>query len=122
MWLDQRPGYDIEPYKWNSKIFQAPSLQNFGAFKVFMSVPPNFVFSTAQNFGINQQFDPETQLGIVRVYADGKLILTHEIRVPGELHRLPSGFKANFWQIEFEAKVRVFSFQMATSVKELASV
>jgi hypothetical protein len=50
------------------------------------------------------------------------LVSAQEIRVPGELHRLPSGFKASFWQIEIEARVKVKSFQMATSVKELQVV
>jgi hypothetical protein len=36
--------------------------------------------------------------------------------------RLPSGFKAEFWQLEFESRVDILSVQMATSVKELSRV
>jgi hypothetical protein len=35
---------------------------------------------------------------------------------------LPSGFKADYWQIEITSKVIMSSLQMATSAKELASV
>ena len=45
--------------------------------------------------------------------------MTRELRETGELMRLPSGFKADFWQIELEAVVSIDSVQMATSVKEL---
>lgn len=60
--------------------------------------------------------------GTVKVYADGRLILTRNLLTSGEQIRLPSGFKAQFWQIEFEARVKIYSVQMATSAKELRSV
>lgn len=124
VWFDQRRGYGIDPYIWRSKVFQTPEEKNFAAFKVFFyedeedgidpEVPPNY--------DIDQTFDPETQMGVVRVYADDRLILTHELRKSGELHRIPSGFKAHFWYVEFEARIKIKSFQMATSVKELSNV
>jgi hypothetical protein len=122
LWLDLRPGYDIEPYVWRSKVFQTPFAKNFAAYKTYLYGNPDFVFPNPQNYNINQQFDPDTQLAIVRVYADGRLVSAQEVRQSGELHRLPTGFKAQFWEIEFEAKVKIKSFQMATSVKELALV
>lgn len=60
--------------------------------------------------------------GVVRLYADGNLVFTRELLTSGEQFRLPSGFKAQFWQIEFEARVKIFSVQMATSAKELRNV
>lgn len=60
-----------------------------------------------------------TSYGSVRVYADDRLVMQRELRVSSELMRLPSGFKADYWQIEFETNVRVNSVQMGTSVKEL---
>lgn len=122
LWLDLRPGYDIETYKWQSKVFQTPAINNFAAYKTYIYENPDFVFPNPQNFNINQVFDPNTQLAVVRIYADGVLVSAHELRKSGELHRLPSGFKANYWQVEFEAKIKIKSFQMATSVKELSSV
>lgn len=116
------PGYQTEPYKWTSKIFQTPEVKNFSAFKVFFYEDENYMPSGPANFDKGQQFNPANQQAIVRVYGDGKLVLTHELRKSGELHRLPSGYKAAFWQVEFEARVKIKSFQMATSVKELSIV
>lgn len=122
VWLDQRAGYAIDPYLWKSKVFQTPYLQNFTAFKVYFYDPVSFTFPNPQNFNVNQVFNPATQMAIVRVYADGKLILAHELRESGELHRLPSGFRAEFWEVEIEAQIKIKSFQMATAIKELANV
>lgn len=121
-WLDQQPGYKTDPYIWKSKVFQTPDLRNFAAFKLYFYGDDDQVFANPQNFDKDQVFDPATQNAVVRVWADGKLILAHEIRKSGELHRMPSGFKAEFWQIEIEGIVKVKSFQMATSVKELSVV
>jgi len=119
-WHNQNPGYLTETYKWQSKIFQTPHLENFGVFKCYLYGNPTFTFSDPQNFNINQVFDPTKQVLVMRVYADDRLILAHEIRKSGELHRMPTGFKANFWQIEFEGRARVKNLELATSVKELA--
>lgn len=121
-WLDQRPGFKTEPYIWRSKIFQTTDKRNFSAFKLYFYDPEDFQPTGPANFALDQVFDPDTQLAIVRIYADNRLILAHEVRKSGELHRMPSGFKAEFWQIEIEAIVKVKSFQMATSVKELSVV
>jgi len=57
--------------------------------------------------------------GTIRVYADDRLVLTRELHKSSELMRLPSGFKADYWQIEIETAIKINSVQMATSVKEL---
>lgn len=121
-WVDQRPGFKMVPYKWKSKVFQPPESKNFAAFKVYFYEPEGFDLQPPPVHDIDQKFDPETQKAIIRIYADKRLILTRELRKSGELHRMPSGFKADFWQVEIEAVVRVKSFQMATSVKELSIV
>jgi hypothetical protein len=60
--------------------------------------------------------------GIVRVYANGQLVLARELRSSGELWRLPSGYKSEFWQVQVEARIIVNSIEMATSSKELSGV
>lgn len=120
-WVDQRIGNDMEVYKWKSKVFQTGEKKNFAAFKCFF-YDKGITPSAPQNFDLDQEFDPINQQVIVRVYADGRLVLAHEIRESGELHRMPSGFKADFWQVEIEANTGVMSFQMATTVKELSNV
>jgi len=105
---------------WRSKIFQAPDKKNFAALRVYFEVP-TWAPSQSQprNTEEGQTFDRTTQWGLVRVYADDRLIMTRELRTSGELMRLPSGFKADYWQIEFETVIRINSVQFATSVKEL---
>ena len=120
--IDQSPDFEMEPYIWRSKVFQTPEFKNFSAYKIYFYPLPGFVFPNPPNYDINQVFDPNTQIGIVRVFADGQLVHAGEFRVQGELERLPSGYKAEFWQVEIEARVRVKSFQMATSTKELSGV
>ena len=105
---------------WRSKIFQAPDKKNFAALRAYFEVPTWAPFqSEPRNTEEGQTFDRTTQYGVVRVYADDRLIMTRELRTSGELMRLPSGFKADYWQIEFETVVKISSVQFATSIKEL---
>ena len=105
---------------WRSKIFQAPDKKNFAAIRVYFEIPS---WAPTQNpvrvTDDLQTFDRTTQYGVLRVYADDRLIMTRELRTSGELMRLPSGFKADYWQIEFETVIKINSVQLATSVKEL---
>lgn len=104
---------------WRSKIFQAPDKKNFQALRVYFEIP---AWAPTQN-PVRNTAEPQTlaadQYGLVRIYADDRLVCTRELRTSGELMRLPSGFKADYWQIEFESVVKINSVQMATSVKEL---
>jgi hypothetical protein len=105
---------------WRSKIFQAPDKKNFAAIRVYFEVPTWAPFQNpVRDVSEGQTFDRTDQYGLVRVYADDRLIMTRELRTSGELMRLPSGFKADYWQIEFETVVKINSVQFATSIKEL---
>ena len=105
---------------WRSKIFQAPDKKNFAAMRVYFEVPTWAPFqSNPRNTNEGQTYDKTTQYGLVRVYADDRLIMTRELRASGELMRLPSGFKADYWQVEFETVIKINSVQFATSAKEL---
>lgn len=123
-WFDmQTTTRDAEPYIWRSKKFQASRVQNFEAVKVYFHIPVGVTAeptgtvnnTLVQTLGVNQY-------GLMRVYADGRHVATRELRTSGQMFRLPSGFKNEFWQVEFEARVHITSVQMATSAKELASV
>lgn len=121
-WLDQSPGYKTIPYLWRSKIFQVPEKKNFAALKAYFYDDNSIQNPNPPNHELDQVYDPLTQKAILRVYADNKLIAVRELRKSGELLRLPSGYKAELWQVEFEGIVKIKSFQMATSVKELSVV
>lgn len=111
-----------EVYKWRSKKFQGGSAFNISVCRVYFDVPegtPNL--SVTPNTALVQTLAND-QYGLIRAYADDRLVLTRELRTSGEIIRLPSGFKADYWQFEFEARVRIKSFQLGSSIKELRKV
>ena len=122
-WLDISDTTQVKaPYVWRSKIFQAGNKQNFQAAKIFFTVPPSTpTLNPVEVMGLVQTLQA-SQYGLFRVYADGVLKMCREIRVSGQQFRLPSGFKADFWQFEIEARVQVDVMQMATSPSELKTV
>lgn len=131
-WMDissKRPG---GTFLWRSKIFESPNQRNFEAMRVWfksdaeIAVGP--MVSGSWEDGLYWDDDalwfdePENWFGIARVYADGVLKFTRELRTSGAMFRLPSGFKAQFWQVEVEARVKIMSIEIATTAKELGSV
>jgi hypothetical protein len=107
------------PYVWRSKLFQTDDKDNFQAAKVYFRVPPNTpALNPVQNTAPVQTLAAD-QYGLMRLYADGRLVFTRELRTTGELFRLPSGYRAEMWQVEIEARVEIENIQIATSVKEL---
>lgn len=113
----------IVPYKWRSKIFQHPSRRNLAALRVWFTVPSS---TPAQNPTRNTNEPQSTlapdQYGIVRIYADGQLYTTREIRTSGELLRIHSGGKYEFWQFELEGRVNISNMQVGVTVKDLGLI
>lgn len=112
--------------KWRSKVFQPNDRKNFAAMRVYFDTPPWApTLNPVRNTNLVQTLQAD-QWGLVRVYAGSDnnltLVMTRELRTSGELMRFPSGFKADYWQVEFETILKINSFQMATSVKELLKV
>lgn len=121
-WLDIAPNRTREPYIWRSKIFSMPNKRNIEAMRVFFDTfPDSPVLNPVRNVASVQTLAAD-QYGLVRVYADGNLVMTRELREDGEFMRLPSGFKAQHWQVEVEARVRVNEIEFATTAKELINV
>ncbi len=122
-----QPAPTIVPYTWRSKLFQQESHKNFAAVRIFFDTPPG---TPAQNASPNTAptLDPSWntlstgQYGIMRVFADGNLVTTREIRTSGQILRILSGFKADTWQFEFTARVFITNAKVATSVKELGMI
>lgn len=122
-WIDQlNPQPVLDPYLWRSKVFQVPEKKNLAAARIFFDVPANTPAQNPVRDNALVQTLSDDQYGLLRTYADGEHVSTHELRTSGELLRLPSGFKADYWQFEIEARVRVFSIEAASSVKELKRV
>lgn len=85
-------------FTWRSKTFETPQ-------------PVNFAFGRCAAEG-------EVEM---RVYADGVLVHTKEI-TDKKVFRLPSGFKARDWEIEFVGTGAVIAGGIAHSPKELEGV
>lgn len=120
-WFDVSTETMREPYTWRSKLFQMPNMRNLEAMRIWFNVPPGApTLNPVPDTSLNQELKAD-QWGLVRVYADGRHVFTREIRVSGEMLRLPSGFKATNWQIEVEARIQIYTIEAATAAKELAS-
>jgi hypothetical protein len=122
LWLDIAANRDREAYTWRSKVFETPNQRNFGAMRVYFSTYPltpalNPVRNTSQS-----QTLAADQYGLVRIYADDRLVVVRELRQSGEIFKLPSGFKATYWEVEIESRVRIHSVEIATETKELMDV
>jgi hypothetical protein len=120
-WLDLSFTRPYAAYKWKSKIFEMPNGRNLEAMRIWFKT-----YSTTPALNPVPVINPTTlaadMYGIVRVYADDRLVYSREIRTSGELFRLPSGFKATWWQVEIESRVQIHNIETATAAKELASV
>jgi hypothetical protein len=101
----------VDTYIWKSKIIQTASKKNFGALRIYWAVPTGVVLG-----------GPGVDYGTVQLYADGNLVFTRNIVTSGELMKLPSGYTADFHQVVITSKLDIYSVQMATTAKELASV
>jgi hypothetical protein len=117
---DQTP--TMMPYKWRTKVYEQTSKQNYEAMRIFFTVPAGTSQNGTRNVNDPQPTLASDQYGIVRVYGDGNLVTTREIRNSGELLRILSGFKYTEWQWEFEARVIISIAKVATSVRELGSI
>jgi hypothetical protein len=117
---DQSP--IIVPYVWRSKTYQQTARRNFEAIRVWFTVPDTTPVQVERNVNEPQPTLGQNQYGIVRVYADGQLYTTRELRTSGELLRIYSGGKFEQWQFELEGRVNISNMQVSTSVKELGTI
>jgi hypothetical protein len=120
-WYDISDGRSHEPFTWKSKIFEMPNKRNLEAMRVWYTLQVDTPTQNPVPVVSPTTLNPDMH-GIVKVYADDRLVFSREMRSSGEFMRLPSGFKATYWQIEILGQVRVQNIEMATSAKELLDV
>ena len=122
LWFDVSVTRTHGAYLWKSKVMEMPNKRNLEAMRVWFNVPSGITaLNPVRNTNTTQTLASD-QWGIIRVYADDSLVMTRELRTSGEFFRMPSGFRATYWQIEIEARVTILSIEAATSAKELISV
>jgi hypothetical protein len=117
------PYGQLYPWIWKSKKFRLPIPGQFKAFKINFSVPPEITITpptpASRNNDQSQIFNPLTQYLIVRVYADGREVVVREVIQDNEILKIPDGFKATYWEWQFEGQVNMYLFKASSSVKEL---
>jgi hypothetical protein len=122
LWVDISDARMQGSYKWRSKIFNMQSRKNLGAMRIWFDIHTGLpTLNPVANLATNQELASD-QWGLVRVYADSRLVYVNEIRESGQIMRLPAGFKAQYYQVEVEARVEVSKIEVASTVKELAVV
>ena len=126
----------IQPYEWLSKKYQGVNKKNYSALRTFCTVPAS---TPTQNLTPNTApaTDPSWntlqagQWAIIKVWADPDdgshtgnmvLVMARELRRNGQVMRLPSGYKAENFQVEVLGRVVISNIQIATSVQELGTV
>jgi hypothetical protein len=111
--FDLRQQPPLANYTWRSKIITLNYIGNLGAAKAYWVTD-------------------STRSSVFRVYAGsyediaktGGLPLRFEeaMTTPGQMFRLPSGFKALYWQFEVEGSLVVTSIHAASTARELRNV
>ena len=110
----------LRPWQWKSKMFRFTAPQQFKAFMVLFTVPPEVEFIPGtRNTDQSQMYDPTNQYLIVRVFANEQEVVVREVQISGEVLLIPGGFKEEIWEFQFEGIVAVRFFKVASSIKEL---
>lgn len=103
-------------YRWRSKMFQTPFLSNLGAAKVYWTPPFDKPPKGPTYFRMFA--GPDSQ-----EIEDGlTLRFEHKLGKSGEMFRLPSGYKALYWQFEVEGWAYIDSIHVASSPRELRGI
>lgn len=109
----------LEPYanyRWRSKIFTLPYLQNLGAAKVYWTPPyvPKPCPSTVFRMYASDRADALSS-GL-------PLRFQKTLSVQNEMFRLPSGFKALYYQFEVEGVAVIDAIHIAQTPHELRAI
>lgn len=113
--VDLRSESPYGKYRWRSKIFSLNYLMNLAAAKVF--------WTPAEA--------PDLPPTVFRMYAAGYANLSNDglplkfervLPTSGVMMRLPSGYKALFYQFEVEGYVEIDSIHVAQSARELRAI
>lgn len=103
-------------YRWRSKIFTLPYLQNLGAAKVYWTPQDKSVADQPNYFRV---FAAEK----AKATEDGlPIIFQQQMRKSGEMFRLPSGFKAQYYQFEVEGYCIVNAIHAAQTAHMLRNI
>lgn len=116
-------------YRWRSRQFYGPEPVSLGACQIALDAtvtnpPPSPNLQTLGN-GDSTLVLPNGVNAVFNLYAgpDGAhKVFSRNLRLPREIFRLPSGFKAFDWQVEIIARCPIHGIELATTMRELKGV
>jgi hypothetical protein len=108
---DLRGKQDHTSYVWRSKMFKTDYLANLGAAKVYWTPPVDPLAETVFRLYAGES-SPQTEDGLT-------LRFTQKMAKSGQMFRLPSGYKALYWQVEIEGWAFVDAVHLASTPREL---
>jgi len=110
--VDLRNVQNQAAYRWRSKMFQTQYLSNMGAAKVYWT-PPVQPSKGDTYFRMYAGSDSQqTEDGLT-------LRFEQKLTQSGQMLRLPSGYKALYWQFEIEGYAFIDSIHVASTAREL---
>jgi len=113
--VDIRSDQPYAEYRWRSKIFSMPFPLNLGAAKVYWAENPSHTHLDA-TFRVFADDQPDNfESGLTLRYE-------RQLRKSGDIYRLPSGFKAMYWQVEVEGHAPILAIHLAQTVRELRAI
>jgi hypothetical protein len=114
--VDTRALAPYAKYRWRSKIFVLPYIQNLGAAKVYWTPPDPTTVPNPTIFRVYASERPtETGNGLTKRFEC-------KLGKSGEMFRLPSGYKAQFYQFEIEGYAIIDAIHCAQTPHELRRV
>jgi hypothetical protein len=121
-WDSQNTGPGV--YRWTSKFNYLTAPASLGAVQVSMSP---MVAETLPALPAVDLPDPTLQLpagvnATFTMYAGGYPVMTTNLTGARDIFRLPSGFKVFDWYFEVVSRVPLYSVEIASTMKELATV
>ena len=113
--VDLRKLNPFAPFRWRSKIFVMPYLANLGAAKVYWTPPyvPPPPFTQFRMFAGDHAQAASSGL---------PLRFQETLTEPGQILRLPSGYKALYYQFEIEGNAVIDAIHVAQTANELRAV
>lgn len=114
--VDTRQRAPYAKYRWRSKIFTLPYLQNLGAAKVYFTPQDPSTLPARTTFRM--------YAGEQATLTDSGLPLRYERELPasGMMMRLPSGYKAIYYQFEVEGYDVINAIHCAQTAHELRQI
>jgi hypothetical protein len=114
--VDTRQFTPYGKYRWRSKIFTMPYIQNLGAAKVYWTPPDNSTLPNPTYFRVFASERPiSTGNGLTKRFE-------RKLAKSGEMFRLPSGYKALYYQFEVEGYAIIDAIHCAQTAHELRKV